>query len=143
MPVAVADTNILFAWRSEFDQHHQRGREICTAASENRLPKLLIPQIFLQETLKHVHNEASYVTAIQTLDRLVRDRGFSITNLREEDYDRGRAIYRQFDELEYPDAVCVAYMRREQFTYIYSFDSNFDVFSDITRFNSPHNPFAP
>lgn len=54
-----------------------------------------------------------------------------------------RKAAKRLDELELPDAIAVAYMRREQIEYIYSCDDDFDRFDDITRLDSEHNPHAP
>ena len=141
--VAVIDSNLLYAWRNENDELHQQGDDIVDAASNQRLPKLHIPHVFFQETTKHVHNELDYDEAITTMDTLLRDPQFSIIPLKDGDLRRGRALFRQHDELELPDAIAVAYMRRTQIEYIYSDDDDFDRFDDLSRLNTAFNPQSP
>lgn len=140
---AVVDTNLLYAWRNKNDDHHTTGKNVVDAASDGDLPKVHIPFVFFQETTKHIHNELGYHEAISTMDTLVTDPQFSIIPLTEDDLRRGRAIFRRNDDLELPDSIAVAYMRREQLEYIYSVDDDFDRFDDITRLNSALNPHSP
>lgn len=140
---AVIDSNLLYAWRNRNDELHTPGKDVVEAASNQQLPKLHIPHVFFQETAKHVHNILGYQECINTMDALIADPQFSIIPLKEGDLRRGRALFRRNNELELPDAIAVAYMRREQIEYIYSCDDDFDRFDDITRLNSAINPHSP
>lgn len=64
----------------------------------------------------------------------------SVIGLRDQDYNLGKALFRLHSELELPDAIAVAYMRREEFEYIYSVDGDFDRFDDVTRLTAAVNP---
>jgi len=139
---AVIDTNLLYAWRNRNDQLHTEGKDVIEAASDGNLPKLHIPDVFFQETCKHIHNQLGYRECIRTMDALVADPQFSIIPLNDGDLRRGRSLFRRNNELELPDAIAVAYMRREQIEHIYSCDDDFDRFDDLTRLNSAINPHA-
>ncbi|MFB6193454.1 MAG: type II toxin-antitoxin system VapC family toxin [Halobaculum sp.] len=143
MPVAVVDANVLVSWRLESDQNHRRGNEICTAASNGELPKLRVPYPFLQEAVKHVHNDAGLGEATKTYEAVRADEMFVIVYPNENDYRRGYALFETTSDLELPDAVGVAYMRRVGVGHIYSFDSGFDGKRDIERWNTAHDPYAP
>ena len=140
---AVIDSNLLYGWRNKNDELHQPGKDIVEAASSQQLPKLHIPHVFFQETAKHVHNSLGYQKCIRTIDALIADPRFSVIPLEDGDLRRGRALFRRNNELELPDAIAVAYMRREQIEYIYSCDDDFDRFDDLTRVNSAINPHSP
>jgi len=140
---AVIDTNLLYAWRNGNDELHAEGTNVVEAASDGQTPKIHIPDAFFQEATKHIHNELGYHATIKTMDALVADPQFSIVRLTDGDLRRGRALFREHDKLELPDAIAVAYMRREQIEYIYSHDDDFDRFDDITRFERPIDPRSP
>jgi len=140
---AVIDSNLLYASRNSNDELHAQGDAVVEAASRGELPKMHVPHVFLQEVVKHTHNELGYQESLRTLNALVDDPQFAIITLTDGDLTRGRALFRQDPELELPDAIAVAYMRREQLEYIYSCDDDFDRFTDITRFDTDYNPHSP
>lgn len=139
---AVVDSNILYGWRNANDQHHAPARRIITATTDPRFPTLQIPRVFYQETIKHVHNELGYRDAIRTVEMIRDAPQLSVIDLRSEDYNMGKALFRAHDDLELPDATVVAYMRRNGIEYIYSLDDDFDRFDDITQLNTDINPFS-
>lgn len=138
MQAAVVDRNVLVAWRIESDQNHQRGVEICSRASDGDLPQLWIPRPFLQETIKHVDKEAGWRPAVETYRTLDGDPMFELVNLTENDYRRGYAIFETTYELEFPDAVGLAYMHRVGLEHSYSFDDA----ANVSRWNVAHDPYA-
>jgi predicted nucleic acid-binding protein len=140
---AVIDSNLLYAWRNRNDALHGQGRDVVNDATDEQLPKLHVPDVLFQETVKHIHNELGYQECIRTIDYLIENPQVSIITLTDGDLTRGRALFRRNDELELPDAITVAYMRREQIEYIYSCDDDFDRFDDITRFTQSINPHSP
>lgn len=140
---AVIDSNLLYAWRNRNDSLHTQGRDVVNEATDKQLPKLHIPDVFFQETVKHIHNELGYEECIRTIDYLVDNPQISIITLTDGDLTRGRALFRRNTELELPDAISVAYMRREQIEYIYSCDDDFDRFDDLIRLDRAIDPHAP
>lgn len=137
---AVVDSNILYGWRNANDQHHDVATAIIDASKRQQFPTLHIPRVFYLETIKHVHNELGYTEAIRTIE-MIRDAPQLVgVGLQEQDYNLGKALFRLHSELELPDAVGIAYMRREGVDYIYSLDDDFDRFDDIVRLNTATPP---
>lgn len=137
---AVVDSNILYGWRNANDEHHDVGESIIDASKEERFPTLHIPQVFYIETLTHVHKELGYEETLETIEMIRDAPQLPVINLHEQDYNLGKALFRLHSELELPDAIAVAYMRRENHEYIYSVDDDFDRFDDVTRLNAAVNP---
>ena len=96
----------------------------------------------LPEILNPIQKRAGGDRAVETLDLLTKSGGFRLRHLAQEDFDRGRAMFRRTSEIELPDLVTVAYMRRTGLEFIYSFDDDFDRFDDVTRLTTPENPFS-
>jgi predicted nucleic acid-binding protein len=134
--VAVVDSNVLYGWRNANDQYHSRSNDIVDESKNERFPTLHIPDVFYVETVKHVHNELGYDETLDTVEMIRDAPQFSVIVLGEQDYNLGRALLRYHREIELPDAIATAYMRREQIEHVYSFDGGFDQFDDLTQLNA-------
>ena len=86
--------------------------------------------------MTHVHNELGYTATLETIEMIRDAPQLSVIGLGEQDYNLGAALFRLHRELELPDAIAVAYMRRESLGYIYSTDDDFDRFDDVTQLNT-------
>lgn len=75
------------------------------------------------------------------LDRLIEGAHFEIAHATRSDFTAGQDVFRRYRELSFVDATIAAYMNREDITYLYSFDNDFDAVDGITRLDSPHDPF--
>ena len=143
MPEAVVDSNVIFAYRSRRDQYHDRATDIVEAIDSGELPTGQVTNYTLPEVLNPILKRAGSKAARATLEFLEDSRGFRIRHLAKEDFTRGRALFRRRDDVEITDAITVAYMRRTDLEYVYSFDDDFDGFDGVTRFVTPENPFDP
>lgn len=142
MPEVVVDSNVIYAERMARDQFHEEGSKIVRAMDRGDLPRGQITNNTLSEILNPIQKRAGDERAVETLDLLTKSGGFRIRHLAQEDFDRGRALFRRTSEVELPDLITVAYMRRAGLEFIYSFDDDFDRFDDITRLTTPDNPFS-
>lgn len=95
----------------------------------------------LPEVLNLILKKAGYDRALETLDFIAESGGFRIRHLAQEDFGRGRALFRRRASVEITDTITVAYMRRVGLEYIYSFDDDFDQFDDVTRLTTATDPF--
>jgi predicted nucleic acid-binding protein len=66
-PTAIIDSNVLFGWRSERDQYHDRATDIISAISDESLPRAIVPTQILQEVCKHVQNSSTWAESTKTL----------------------------------------------------------------------------
>lgn len=142
MPEVVVDANVVYAERMERDQWHEEGTEIVRAMDRGDLPRGQITNYALPEILNPIQKRAGDDRAVETLTLLTKSGGFRIRYIAQEDFDRGCALFRRTSEVELPDLITVAYMRRVGLEFIYSFDEDFDRFDDITRLTTPDNPFS-
>jgi len=101
------------------------------------------PTRFCPRVLNHLHTRAGNKVAIETLDAIQASVDLEVDGTTKTDFDAGRSLFRQYDEgLSFTDAIIVAYMRRTGIDYLYSFDDDFDAVGEITRLETPTNPFA-
>lgn len=142
MQEALVDSNVVFGARMKRDQYHDRTRPIVSAMDAGDLPRGVVTNYGLPEILNPIQKKAGDSPAKATLQFLTESGGFRIRHLAQEDFTRGRALYRRTEGIEITDTITVAYMRRQGLEYIYSFDDDFDDFPDITRLNTVDNPFA-
>jgi predicted nucleic acid-binding protein len=140
MPVVV-DSNILIGQRLARDQYHERATEIVRAIDHGDLPTAYVTNYVLGEVLNVLGRRAGHDAAVATLDTLVESAGFEIVHLPKADFTSGQALYRQYPNLTFVDALTTAYMQREGIEYVYSFDDDFDAVEDVTRLDTPDNPF--
>jgi predicted nucleic acid-binding protein len=74
-------------------------------------------------------------------ERLDQSAGFEVLHAAQKDFTRAVELFQTYHTLSFGDATIVAYMQREDIEYLYSFDDDFDVIDDITRLDTPNNPF--
>lgn len=79
MPVFV-DTNVLFATASARDEHQEPGLAIVQAIDHRELPKAIVTNYVIAETLNLVSEKISLGAANGTLNRLLEDVYFEIVH---------------------------------------------------------------
>jgi len=142
MQAALVDSNVLFGFRSSRDQYHEQASEIVEAMDCGDLPRGQVTNYTLPEVVNPLSKAAGHDAAVATVEFLTGSRGFRIQHLAREDFERGRALFQRRGGVEITDAILVAYMRRTDTEYIYSFDDDFDRFDEITRLHTAENPFV-
>jgi len=143
MPDAVVDSNVLFAFRSRHDQWHDPATAIVRGMDRGALPRGLVTNYTLPEVLNPIAKAATHDRAVETLDFLTESGGFELRHLAAADLRRGRALFRREEGIEITDAIIVAFMRRTDTGFVYSFDDDFDRFDGVTRLDSAVDPFDP
>ena len=141
MAVALLDTNVLFASASERDEFHSRSREIIRGVDHGALPDVVVTNYVVAETLNLTREKLGPDAANELLDRLLRGAHFQVDHAPKADFNAAQAIFRQYNELSFVDSAIVAYMRRTDIEYLYSFDDGFDAVADISRLETADNPF--
>lgn len=141
MREAIVDSNVLFAYRSARDQYHESAKDIVDGIDAGELPRGIVANYTLPEVINPISKRAGHGHAVETLDFLTESRGFRIRTLTDDDLRRGQAIFRNRPGVEITDAVLVAYARRIECEYVYSFDDDFDRFDSLTRLATPDDPF--
>ena len=142
MASVLVDSNVLIGYRLSRDQFHDPAAEIVRAIDAGDLPKAFLTNYCLGETLNIVGERAGHRRGVETLDALVESHGIEIVQATQADFSTGQAIYRRSPGLTFVDSITVAYMRRVDLEYIYSFDDDFDRFDGITRLDTPDDPFT-
>lgn len=132
MPVAVG-TNVLVGSALKRDQYNKKATEILRRLDTNDTPVTHVNNYVVAETMNLVGERAGKETAIELYDTLVESAGFERMKVTEEDFSRGEALFRKYDRLTFVDSITVAYMRREDIEYLYSFDDDFDGVDGVTR----------
>jgi predicted nucleic acid-binding protein len=139
--VVLLDTNILFASASARDAHHTPAREIIRGIDHGDLPKAILTNYVVAETLNLTREKLGPDAANGMLDRLIEGTHFELVTTPQSDFNASQAVFRRYPELSFVDATIVAYMQRNGIEYLYSFDDDFDAVSDISRIESADNPF--
>jgi predicted nucleic acid-binding protein len=141
MAVAAVDTGVLIGMVDADDQHHGTAMEIVRGMDHGELPTGHVTNYVALETLNWIHNRKHQQTAVETYERLNRSAGFEILHAAQKDFTNALGLFETYDRLSLGDATIVAYMQREGIEYLYSFDDDFDAANDITRLETPNNPF--
>ncbi|SIR92066.1 hypothetical protein SAMN05421858_4533 [Haladaptatus litoreus] len=141
MAVAVVDTGVLIGMADTDDQHHDSAMEIVRGMDHGDLPTGRVTNYIVLETLNWIHNRKRHGTAAETYERLNQSAGFEILHAAQKDFTSAVTLFQTYDGLSFGDATIVAYMQREGIEYLYSFDDDFDVIEEITRLETPDNPF--
>lgn len=142
MQRVLIDSNVLLGSRIEDDQHFPAGREIVRGIDIADLPRAIVIEPILKETLDFILRKFSSQRATETLDALQHSRGFEIDHPIEGDFSNARRLFRQYESLSLADATVVSYAHRTDNEYLYSFDDDFDAPDGVTRLNSAVDPLT-
>jgi uncharacterized protein len=141
MAIAIVDTGVLIGMADTDDQHHDSAMEIVRGMDHGDLPTGRVTNYVVLETLNWIHNRKRHETAVETYERLNQSAGFEVLHAAQKDFNSAVTLFQTYEGLSFGDATIVAYMQREGIEYLYSFDDDFDIIEDITRLETPDNPF--
>jgi hypothetical protein len=142
MQAAVVDATPLIAGTYKPDHYYPEGNELLREFDRRNLPKGIVLTPILKETLDFLLERKSSSAAIGVLDRLQESSGFEIVDTSQRDFEEGKRLFRRFEKLGLADTMVVAYARRTETEYVYSFDDDYDRPNDVTRLNSAVNPYS-
>ena len=143
MPRALIDTTVLFAATDRKDSAHDEALPILSGIDTAALPEVMILDYVLAETLNGLTTHAGHDAAVDFLDRVEENARFHIEALTADAFATAKALFRQYERFSLVDACIVAYMQSEGFGYLYAFDDDFDVASDVYRLTTATNPYHP
>ena len=143
MPRALIDTTVLFAATYRQDSAHDRALPILPGIDTAVLPDVVILDYVLAETLNGLTTHAGHDAAVDFLDRVEENARFHIEALTADAFATAKALFRRYERFSFVDACIVAYMQTEGLGYLYAFDDDFDVASDVYRLNTATNPYHP
>jgi predicted nucleic acid-binding protein len=143
MPRALIDTTVLFAGAYKQDSRHADALPILSGVDTAHLPEAVVLEYVLAETLNGLTTHAGHDAAVDFLDRLEEHTRFHIESLTADEFATAKALFRQYQQFSFVDACLVAYMQTEGLGYLYAFDDDFDVASDIYPLDTATNPYQP
>lgn len=142
MAVAIVDSNVLLDYKDTgAGERHARAENIVRAIDAADLPTARVTNYVLLETLNWIHERQRHDIAVGLRRCLSKSAGFDPIHAAQKDFHRVVEFFETYDRLAFGDATIAAYMERENIKYLYSFDDGFDVFEEITRLETPSNPF--
>jgi predicted nucleic acid-binding protein len=142
MAVAVMDSNILIDYKdTSQDSRHDRAESIIYAIDKGDLPTARITNYVLLESLNWIHERQRHDIAVDIRTRLSDSAGFELVHSAQKDFNRAVELFETYEGLAFGDATIAAYMEREGIEFLYSFDDDFDALDDISRLETPHDPF--
>jgi predicted nucleic acid-binding protein len=140
--VAVVDSNILIDYKdTSADSRHERAEAIVHAIDSGDLPTGRVTNYVLLESLNWIHERQRHDIAVDLRTRLSNSAGFELVHSPQKDFHRAVELFETHEDLAFGDATIAAYMGREGIEYLYSFDDDFDAVENITRLETPDNPF--
>lgn len=143
MAVVVIDSNILIDYKdTSADSRHKRAEEIIYATDSGDLPTARVTNYVLLESLNWIHERQHHDIAVDLRNRLSNSAGFELVHTAQKDFHRAVELFETYEGLSFGDATIAAYMEREGIEFLYSFDDDFDALEEITRLETPDNPFS-
>ncbi len=144
MAVAVVDSNVLIDYKdTSTEGRHQRAESIVRSIDSGDLPTARVTDYVVLESLNWIHERKHHDIAVDLKDRLYRSAGFEIVHTAQKDFVNAVELFETHERLSFGDVTILAYMRRTDVEYLYSFDDDFDGFEQITRLEHAVNPFDP
>lgn len=141
MTVAVVDTSVLVGMADTRDDRHDTAMQIVREMDHGTLPTGRVTNYVALETLNWIHDRKRHDKAVETYERLHQSAGFEVCQTAQKDFTTALEVFRTYDDLSFGDATIVAYMRREDIEYLYSFDDDFDVVDGLTRIATADDPY--
>ena len=141
MTRALLDATVVIAAADDDDGDHDTGFQILRGVDNGDLPRGIIVSDAVQESLNYIHERAGHAMAVDLLDRFVQGARFEIPYNPRKNYGTARSLFRADGQLNFGDAMQVAFMRSADIEYIYSFDDDFDGVDGIERLNAAVNPY--
>ncbi len=142
MAVALLDTNVLFASASARDEYHDQARKIVHGIDHGDLPKAIVTNYVVAETLNLTREKLGPEAANGMLDRLIEGAHFEVMHAPQSDFNAAQAIFRRYPRLSFVDSTITAYMQRKEIEYLYSFDDGFDRVEELSRLGTADDPFS-
>jgi predicted nucleic acid-binding protein len=142
MAVAVVDTGVFVGMADTDDDHHDVAMDSVRGMDYGDLPTGRVTSYSVLETLNWIHTRKHHATAVEMYERLNQSAGFEVLHAAQKDFPRAVEYFETDEGLSFGDATIAAYMEREGIEYLYSFDGDFDELDDITRLETPDNPFV-
>lgn len=143
MARVLLDTSVLFAAAYRRDSNHSQALPILRGIDESSLPEGVVLDYVLAETLNGLVTHAGHEPAVDFLDRIEANTRFHVETLGSDAFSTAKSLFRQYEPLSFVDSCLVAYGLANGSTYLYAFDDDFDGVSEITRLNTPTNPYDP
>lgn len=143
MTRALVDTSVLFAAAYRRDESHERALPILQGFDDGSLPRAVVLDYVLAETLNGLLTHTGQDGAVDFLDRIEENSRFTIDRLTTDAVTTAKTLFRRHDGLSFVDAALVAYLQMEDLEYLYTFDDDFDAIDSVTRLDSPVDPFDP
>ena len=119
MPVALLDTNVLFASASARDDYHERAQEIVRGIDHGDLPDVIVTNYVIAETLTLTGEKLGPAAANEMLDRLIKAAHFEIDHAPKTDFNAAQALFHRYGEMSFVDSTIAAYMERADIAYLY------------------------
>jgi predicted nucleic acid-binding protein len=130
---AVIDTNVLYARAYRDDDFHDDATAIVDTIDSGETETVHVTTFVIAETMNLVTQRAGHEVAVNLLDRIQASVGFEIVRPTAAVYNSAEAIFRNHELLSFVDASIVAYIRHNEITTLYSFDTDFETVTDVTR----------
>jgi predicted nucleic acid-binding protein len=143
MPRALVDTTVLFAAAYRRDGMHEEALPILRGIDAGGLPDAVVLDYVLAETLNGLTTHAGHDAATDFLDRIEANARFHVESVTDDEFATAKALFRQYEGLSFVDAAIVAYMQGEGLGYLYAFDDDFEVISEIYRLDTATDPYQP
>jgi len=143
MPRILIDTSVLFAAAYRRDSAHEDALPILRGVDTGSLPEAVVLDYILAETLNGLTTHAGHDAAVDFLDRIEENGQFHVESVGSGALSAGKTAFRRYEPLSFVDGCLVGYLWTEDLEYLYAFDDDFDLVEEISRLDTPANPYNP
>ena len=141
MAVAAIDTLVPCGAPDDSDQWHEAALPILRGIDDGALPKVVVLDFVLVETMNGLTRRLSHAAAVDFLERLEVNPRFSVKRVTSGGFSTRKELFRERPRLSLVDSLLVGYMRTRGIEFLYSFDDDFDGLAGVTRLGTAENPF--
>lgn len=143
MARALVDTSVLFAAVYTRDARHQEAMPILRGIDDGSLPEGIVLDYVLAETVNGLQRKAGSSAARDFLERVEENSRFHVERLASDGLARAKSVFRRYDGLSLVDASLLSYADRHDIEFLYAFDADFDVDTNVRRLTEPVDPYEP
>ena len=115
------------------DRNHEAGKQIIKAITEGRIGVVSISDYIFNEIVTYIRKKCGYEASYQVARAILDSPHVSISIVDENTFNAAFHVFQMFERLSFTDATSVVLMKNHKLRNLFSFDSDFDTITEITR----------
>lgn len=138
MKQIIVDSCVWIAAFYKRDKNHDRGKKFLDWFNKHESIKVIITDYIISETLTYLRKKTKNSKSVkEVIDLFLEDERFEIYFTLENFFYNAMEIFKKYEKLSFIDSASVVFYFNLKPDYLLSYDSGFNAFKNIVRFEHP------